>query len=235
MPCSFFFSSRRRHTRWPRDWSSDVCSSDLDAALEAGTINLTGDAPGTYYLDYTVAASGASTASDGLIRVDVIEPDSENLVPVAVDDMGTVTTGSETLIDPLENDVDPTGGVLVVNSVSVPEDSGLKATVVGHHLIKVEAEPNAEVGEEPVALTYEVANSEGSSTGTVRMMVAQTDTQFANPVAGPDEAVVRAGDMVLVDVLANDISPTGAALNLGKDLTIDEGTDELGHVDPHQD
>src|SRR6266508_5499834 len=27
-----FFSSRRRHTRWPRDWSSDVCSSDLVAA-----------------------------------------------------------------------------------------------------------------------------------------------------------------------------------------------------------
>src|SRR5207253_6654772 len=27
----FFFSSRRRHTRWPRDWSSDVCSSDLIA------------------------------------------------------------------------------------------------------------------------------------------------------------------------------------------------------------
>src|SRR6266702_6150900 len=25
----FFFSRRRRHTRWPRDWSSDVCSSDL--------------------------------------------------------------------------------------------------------------------------------------------------------------------------------------------------------------
>src|SRR5690625_5020567 len=26
----FFFSSRRRHTRWPRDWSSDVCSSDFN-------------------------------------------------------------------------------------------------------------------------------------------------------------------------------------------------------------
>src|SRR5215510_15103538 len=33
----FFFSSRRRHTRWPRDWSSDVCSSDLDA-LPAGLV-----------------------------------------------------------------------------------------------------------------------------------------------------------------------------------------------------
>src|SRR5437868_13372621 len=28
-----FFSSRRRHTRSKRDWSSDVCSSDLEAAV----------------------------------------------------------------------------------------------------------------------------------------------------------------------------------------------------------
>src|SRR2546430_17556199 len=27
--CCFFFSSRRRHTRFDCDWSSDVCSSDL--------------------------------------------------------------------------------------------------------------------------------------------------------------------------------------------------------------
>src|SRR5690625_7922367 len=33
---AFFFSSRRRHTRWPRDWSSDVCSSDLGEAARAG-------------------------------------------------------------------------------------------------------------------------------------------------------------------------------------------------------
>src|ERR1017187_6929952 len=30
--CFFFFSSRRRHTRYIGDWSSDVCSSDLDAS-----------------------------------------------------------------------------------------------------------------------------------------------------------------------------------------------------------
>src|SRR5699024_11847705 len=33
----FFFSSRRRHTRSKRDWSSDVCSSDL-----AGQVRITG-------------------------------------------------------------------------------------------------------------------------------------------------------------------------------------------------
>src|SRR2546430_4375864 len=29
--CFFFFSSRRRHTRFDCDWSSDVCSSDLNS------------------------------------------------------------------------------------------------------------------------------------------------------------------------------------------------------------
>src|SRR5256884_5777666 len=33
--CLLFFSSRRRHTRCSRDWSSDVCSSDLDQGLFA--------------------------------------------------------------------------------------------------------------------------------------------------------------------------------------------------------
>src|SRR5690348_17464804 len=49
----FFFSSRRRHTRWTGDWSSDVCSSDLgerqaslaihdNAGGGAQTVGLTG-------------------------------------------------------------------------------------------------------------------------------------------------------------------------------------------------
>src|SRR2546430_9931967 len=33
---AFFFSSRRRHTRFDCDWSSDVCSSDLDSILGPG-------------------------------------------------------------------------------------------------------------------------------------------------------------------------------------------------------
>src|SRR5207245_4217492 len=38
----FFFSSRRRHTRCYRDWSSDVCSSDLVIAIAVLTIPVTG-------------------------------------------------------------------------------------------------------------------------------------------------------------------------------------------------
>src|SRR3984893_18953875 len=38
----FFFSSRRRHTRWPRDWSSDVCSSDLGDRSRMAGVGLAG-------------------------------------------------------------------------------------------------------------------------------------------------------------------------------------------------
>src|SRR5690554_2076296 len=36
--CRFFFSSRRRHTRCGRDWSSDVCSSDLSQSEISATL-----------------------------------------------------------------------------------------------------------------------------------------------------------------------------------------------------
>src|SRR2546429_4088711 len=45
----FFFSSRRRHTRCSRDWSSDVCSSDLSAATTG---------PYTAKTDFTVCSGG---------------------------------------------------------------------------------------------------------------------------------------------------------------------------------
>src|SRR5690606_39348509 len=35
----FFFSSRRRHTRFSRDWSSDVCSSDLRVTRRTGALS----------------------------------------------------------------------------------------------------------------------------------------------------------------------------------------------------
>src|SRR5690606_40117096 len=49
----FFFSSRRRHTRFSRDWSSDVCSSDLyehhdDVQVADNALVIDGTAVDTY-------------------------------------------------------------------------------------------------------------------------------------------------------------------------------------------
>src|SRR5689334_23795274 len=64
----FFFSSRRRHTRWNCDWSSDVCSSDLQnrqlafggrLRIEAkhGTVTLSGRVPTFYQRQLIYAAT----------------------------------------------------------------------------------------------------------------------------------------------------------------------------------
>src|SRR5688572_8157211 len=51
-PGRFFFSSRRRHTRFDCDWSSDVCSSDL---AEVSYRRLAGNArPLSFYLDFAL-------------------------------------------------------------------------------------------------------------------------------------------------------------------------------------
>src|SRR5688572_32274101 len=42
---SFFFSSRRRHTRFDCDWSSDVCSSDLVSLIQGAERRLTATLP----------------------------------------------------------------------------------------------------------------------------------------------------------------------------------------------
>src|SRR5690606_40922684 len=44
----FFFSSRRRHTRFSRDWSSDVCSSDLSNPEERTPVAIVRDLSLTY-------------------------------------------------------------------------------------------------------------------------------------------------------------------------------------------
>src|SRR5437660_5864419 len=63
----FFFSSRRRHTRWPRDWSSDVCSSDL-ATGGVATLTVTGTTAGSV----TITASG--TGSGGALTAGTGNP-----------------------------------------------------------------------------------------------------------------------------------------------------------------
>src|SRR5690606_17962699 len=103
----FFFSSRRRHTRFSRDWSSDVCSSDLTVALAgyavaagwpAGAISvLSGDAlvgkalvehPAVRLVSFTgstaVGAAIAATAGAQLKRT-VLELGSNAATIVAAD------------------------------------------------------------------------------------------------------------------------------------------------------
>src|SRR5699024_11630693 len=59
----FFFSSRRRHTRSKRDWSSDVCSSDLVYRLDTRS----GEITGKLGLEGALAPAGPTIVYDSLM------------------------------------------------------------------------------------------------------------------------------------------------------------------------
>src|SRR5437762_10300492 len=69
--CLFFFSSRRRHTRYIGDWSSDVCSSDLFTRLTCELIRNMRALPKPIIasLNGTVAGAGACIALASDIRI----------------------------------------------------------------------------------------------------------------------------------------------------------------------
>src|SRR2546430_8345130 len=65
----FFFSSRRRHTRFDCDWSSDVCSSDLDGAelLQLGVAQTRRAPPLVAHRDGLDATVGSRDVLDQLV------------------------------------------------------------------------------------------------------------------------------------------------------------------------
>ncbi|MFC6508283.1 Ig-like domain-containing protein [Promicromonospora citrea] len=179
----------------------------------AGTFRFVADEPGSYDLAYRV--SDGPDAALGLVRVDVLPPPEDDGVPVTVADTVLLPAGGTALVDVLANDTDPAGGVLVVQSVTVPDDAPVTAAVLDHHVLRVNEARRLEA---PVVLEYTVDNGAGSATGQVRVVPVAAPETPRPPEAHPDEAVVHAGDVVTVPVLRNDDHPDGLELTLAEEL-----------------
>src|SRR3989475_3928069 len=61
----FFFSSRRRHTRFDCDWSSDVCSSDLFTNFMGAVIDRNAFRTITGYIDFARRSPDAEVLAGG--------------------------------------------------------------------------------------------------------------------------------------------------------------------------
>src|SRR5699024_11384795 len=68
--CCFFFSSRRRHTRSKRDWSSDVCSSDLVVLMIALSL----------YIKYSRMGRASRASSQDLGMANMLGIDTNRVI-----------------------------------------------------------------------------------------------------------------------------------------------------------
>ena len=113
---------------------SKPANATVSKIADNGTVTFTASAPGPVYLDYQVT-NGPMSAT-GLIRVDVVAANNPGL-PVAVKDLAMLPSGGSVLVDVLGNDMDPAGGVLVIQSVDVPGGAPVSATIIERNVIKL--------------------------------------------------------------------------------------------------
>lgn len=180
----------------------------LTPDLELGSVSFVARAKGSYHFTYTVT-DGPSTAL-GVVRVDVVDVDAK-AVPVAEDDLAVLPAGGFVHVAPLSNDSDPSGGVLVVQRIEVPEDSGLEVILIDRHLLRISAPSGLD---KAVSVPYVVSNGVSTATALVTVVPTEALDDKQPPRLQPDRAKVRVGDIASVRVLANDMSPAGLAMRV---------------------
>ncbi len=182
-----------------------------DAA--AGLVTFVASQAGTYPLTYQAAFGSAKTAA-GQIRVDVEPKPTTQSGPVAMPDVAVLKGQQPATVDVLANDSDPSGALLTVESAApVDAQSGLQVSVVQGRWLRIVATKPSIGG--PRIVTYQVTDGTTPPvTGDVTVTQLPAATSGVPPIAEDDTAVVRAGDVVSVNVLANDTDPNGGPLTL---------------------
>lgn len=190
-----------------------VSGADIAPDYSNKTFTFRSATPGTYYVQYMVAAGAAGVP--GIVRVDVLPEGETDLPPVAVRDVALLPSGGEVLVNVLTNDSDPSGGILVVQSVTVEPNSGVAVAVLNHETLRISDQAALS---EQVRITYRISNGSQSAEGDVIVIPIPAPAQLRPPVANDDQVVVRAGDVVTIPVLDNDYHPNGDTIHVAPDL-----------------
>ncbi len=194
---------------------------------ERGTIAVTSTTPGELVFLYDVGAG--TNVSVGLIRVQVVEPPADAPPPIAVTDTAYLRPGEPTSVSVLANDVSPSGRVLAVQSI---DDTGTEGLVSVELITNTVARVSAsEAIDRQLQFEYVVSDGINTATATVTVVPVPPLVKHQPPVAVDDSAIVRAGDIVSVPVLANDYHPDAASFALLPELDQSGAADGLAFAD----
>ena len=208
-------SSVRSHGREPVRLAGvdEIAGLEIVPDPREGTFTVTGRTPGTFYVPFVVTAPPQQAT--GLVRVDVVESPEDVPPPTAVLDVALLPPGGEVTIDPLANDTDPSGGVLVVESVELPEGSPLRVAVLDNQLVRISSTRTLEAAE---TFTYKITNGLDFAIGRIVVQPVPVNTGQQPPVVPDVTATVRTGGVVTIPVLDGAFDPDGDPLTLERTL-----------------
>ncbi|WP_353810205.1 Ig-like domain-containing protein [Agromyces sp. SYSU T00194] len=193
---------------------AEVDGADVVANTELGTVAFSANEVGSHLFTYDLAAGDA--VSVGLIRVDVLEQPEAQLPPIAVTDTAYLRAGEPTTVAVLANDSSPNGRVLAVESVDLGEVGDLVTVeLLGNAVLRITA---SEAVTEPLQFGYTVSDGAASAEASVAVVPVPPLVTHQPPVAVPDSATVRAGDIATVAVTDNDVHPDSAPFHVAAEL-----------------
>lgn len=192
--------------------SPSAPGTTVTPAPETDTFDFRATAKGSYYLNYTVTDGPSSTT--GVVRIDVVAAET-NEAPVVQDDLVLLPNGGAALAGVLSNDFDPSGGVLVLQSVNVPDSAPMHVALIDHHLLRF---TSVTTFTEPLTLTYTASNGNHAAQAQVLVVPTGERDHNAPPQPQDDQLRVRVGDVGSVPVLDNDTSVNGLPLRVRTDL-----------------
>ncbi|MDR6416164.1 Ig-like domain-containing protein [Pseudarthrobacter sulfonivorans] len=186
-------------------------NSTATLGADQQTFAFTSTSVGAHYVTYLVTNGPASAQQ--LVRVDVVSGAGDG-APVAVRDIALLPTGGDVLVDVLGNDSDPSGGVLVVQSVTAADGLPVSVSVLDHAVVRItDIRAQGQLN-----VKYTISNGTSSISGDISVLVVPAPAKLQAPQAKPDEVSVRVGDVVTIPVLDNDSDPNGGKLALEPEL-----------------
>ncbi|CCH28423.1 Ig-like domain-containing protein [Actinosynnema sp. NPDC047251] len=180
-------------------------------------------AGGSQPVDFTVT-DGVGERTRGSERVTVqAASDATTVAPTAQPDVVRGQVGRPVEVQPLDNDLpgsdptDPTAALRLAAEVATPEGVTVVSDLKAGTVVVTGAKPGT------IVLEYTAAfgNAPFAKAG-IRVDLSAAPDSPVPPVAMPDTAVLRGQQPVLVDVLANDFSPSGGLLAVQRATAVGE-------------
>ncbi|SEC47707.1 Fibronectin type III domain-containing protein [Nocardioides exalbidus] len=180
--------------------------------LDSGQLTVTADRVGTYFLKYD-AGYGNAPPDQGTIRVDVKPRPKRSADPIAMPDTLTIYGQAPGIVDVLANDLDPAGGLLVVQRASAEDERQLDVAIIDGRWLRISAvQPVLAPATQTVS--YTISNGANSGVRGEVVVTQRPEPEDNTPITVADKVVVRAGTSVSAPVLDNDVSPSGDRLTL---------------------
>lgn len=149
--------------------------------------------------------SDGQTSASGTLKVEVQKAGSLN--PIGVPDFQQVFSGERVQIEPLANDLTPSGAPIELLGTDEPPAGTDVAANLERGTVSFRADTAGDY-----QFMYQLGAGAKTSIGLIRIEVIDPPSDRQPPIAVTDTAYLRAGEPLSVPVLANDVSPSGRVL-----------------------